>query len=185
MANKHLPKIIGIYAIINIANGKLYVGSSIHCRKRWIVHKHTLNYNTHYNPYLQNAWNFYGVDSFELKILETVDDKSKLLEREQYWINKTKCYNENFGYNSRRIPNRNAGLWHTDETKIKISLGGKGRIVSDETKQRMRQSAKNRGDWPHENGAKCKCDFCKAKLCKYFSDRKKRIKLEKRQYANV
>jgi hypothetical protein len=37
---------------------------------------------------LQNAWNKYGEDNFYFSVLELVPDKDKLIEREQYWIDK-------------------------------------------------------------------------------------------------
>ena len=69
-------KIIGIYIIKNLKNGKVYVGQSRDIYRRWKEHKNELNKNKHCNVKLQNAWNKYGSDAFSFIIqLEcSVDD---------------------------------------------------------------------------------------------------------------
>jgi group I intron endonuclease len=89
---------IGIYKITNKKNGKFYIGSSKHIDRRWWEHKNDLNKNQHTNLKLQHAWNYYGPDCFELVILENVDE-SKLLEREQFYLDTFVPYKRNIGYN--------------------------------------------------------------------------------------
>jgi group I intron endonuclease len=91
--------IMGIYKIINIKNNKIYIGSSADIHKRWCQHKTSLNKNKHCNKHLQAAWNKYGEESFKFEIVELVDDEEVLFSAEQKWINKTKCYDGNYGYN--------------------------------------------------------------------------------------
>lgn len=88
----------GIYKILNTKNGKFYVGSSKDILDRWRRHCSELRKNTHPNKHLQFAWNKYGESSFELNILEECDVNS-LLEREQYYLDSTKCTNRTMGYN--------------------------------------------------------------------------------------
>ncbi len=89
---------IGIYKITNKKNGKFYIGSSKHIDRRWWEHKNDLNKNQHTNLKLQHAWNYYGEDSFEFVILENIDE-SKLLEREQFYLDTFVPYKRNIGYN--------------------------------------------------------------------------------------
>ena len=65
----------GIYSITNIANGKIYVGSSLFLSKRIMQHKSDLKQKRHKNSRLQNAWNKYGADAFAFNVIEHVEGK--------------------------------------------------------------------------------------------------------------
>ena len=90
---------MGIYKIINRTNGKFYIGSSININKRWNKHIGDLNANRHHNLHLQRAWNKYGGDNFEFRLVEAVEDFNMLEDTEQRWMDNTKCYLPNIGYN--------------------------------------------------------------------------------------
>lgn len=75
----------GIYKIINLVNGKFYIGSAVHFRKRWELHRSNLRNNKHDNRHLQNAWNLYGEKIFKFEILKFCD-KENLLVNEQIYI---------------------------------------------------------------------------------------------------
>lgn len=133
--------ISGIYEIINLVNGKSYIGSAINLNKRFVQHFSNLKNNRHSNRYLQSAWNKYE-RQFEFRIIEIVEDKTKLLEREQFWIDTRQTYNRNIGYNLR--PKASSNL---------------GRITSEETKIKLRKLDM----WPHKGGYNCKCEECSEK----------------------
>ena len=77
----------GIYRIRNVINDKCYYGSSTNLNKRWkYEHLKALQQNKHYNKHLQNAWNKYHEANFVFEIVEIVLDKSKILEREQAYL---------------------------------------------------------------------------------------------------
>jgi len=79
----------GIYAIANNDSGKVYVGSTATSfKKRWAEHRAGLRGNYHHNSHLQAAWARYGEGAFEFVICEYVDDPDRLIEREQYWLDK-------------------------------------------------------------------------------------------------
>lgn len=86
----------GIYEIINIKNGKKYIGQSINIEDRWQKHQQTLKTQKHSNDYLQKAWNKYGKDSFIFKIIEKCS-REELNEKELFWIKEEDTYNN--GYN--------------------------------------------------------------------------------------
>lgn len=179
--------ISGIYAILNISNEKVYVGSAVKLYYRFAYHKNYLLRNTHYNKYLQNAWNKYGTNGFIFTILELVDDKTKLIEREQFYINLLKSYDRKFGYNLSPTAGSPLGVKHTEltkakvseagkgrkfskETRLKIAIGNSGKTMSDEAKFKMAQAKlgkiSNRRKlekWPHPNAARCKCIECRQK----------------------
>ena len=89
---------VGIYEIVNIVNGKKYVGKSVYLYRRKYAHFVQLRGNKHTNQHLQNAFNDYGGDNFIFNFLEECD-KEILGEREYYWINKYRVWDRNFGYN--------------------------------------------------------------------------------------
>jgi predicted GIY-YIG superfamily endonuclease/DNA-binding MarR family transcriptional regulator len=89
----------GIYKITCKVNGKIYIGSSADCEKRFRQHVNQLNRGKHHNSHLQRAWDKYGEENFIFEVIERINDKDKLIEREQYWIDHTKCCDEKVGYN--------------------------------------------------------------------------------------
>lgn len=76
----------GIYKIRNIKNNKIYIGSALHFRKRKWEHDSMLFRGKHHSRHLQASYNKHGEDCFVFEIVEYVDDKTKLIEREQYYI---------------------------------------------------------------------------------------------------
>lgn len=116
----------GIYIITNKVNSKIYVGSGVDAFRRWREHKSDLNLNRHNNGRLQNAWNKYGSEAFYFEIVEFCD-KFILLAREQFWIDATCCYDRNIGYNIVRIAGRNIGHKLSEETKKRMSEAAKNR----------------------------------------------------------
>lgn len=94
----------GIYRIINTVTNKSYIGSTFKSFKtRWKQHLSKLDNNKHHSKELQNSYNKYGTDSFVCEILEIIEDKSILLDRESFYINKFDSV-EN-GYNENPNPN--------------------------------------------------------------------------------
>ena len=86
----------GVYCIKNKVNGRCYIGSTImSIKKRTDHHISLLRSNSHKNKHLQNAYNLYGEESFQIFILENTD-KSNTLNREQFYLDNTlNTYNIN------------------------------------------------------------------------------------------
>lgn len=138
-----------IYCIRNIVSNKIYIGSSVNYKNRKRTHLHTLRNNNHKNIKLQNAFNKYGENKFDFGIIETVEDKNNLINREQYHIDKLKpFYNisptaeNSLGIKrskkfKRKISLAQTGKKLTEEHKKNISLGNKGKIVSQETRRKI------------------------------------------------
>lgn len=93
-----LPLSSGVYQILCVPTGKIYIGSSVNLRERWNRHRRTLRRGNHRNAHLQHAWNRYGEDNFVFSVLEFVKP-SNLLRAEQAWIDKTDCADRNIGFN--------------------------------------------------------------------------------------
>ena len=130
-----MRKIIsGIYRIINKINGKGYTGSAVDLEDRWACHKSLLLRGKHHSKHLQRAWNKDGKDSFEFIMIEQIFDVNLLIEREQYWIDFYKSYDQKFGYNMLPKAGSRLGSKHTEETKKKM----RNRVISEEQKERLR-----------------------------------------------
>ena len=106
---KDILKKSGIYKITNTVNGKFYIGSSTNLGNRFSVHKTTLKNNYHDNQYLQNSYNKYGGENFTIEVVEFCE-KNEVVEREQFWIDVTKCNNRSIGYNRRKNAENNISI---------------------------------------------------------------------------
>lgn len=97
-------KLKGIYRIYNTENGLVYVGSTWKSfMSRFKQHVSKLKTQKHHCKSLQQDWNEFGTDCFVCEILEIVEDKSILLDRETFYIEKFDSYNH--GYNENPNPN--------------------------------------------------------------------------------
>lgn len=125
----------GIYAIINLNNGKKYIGSAARgFRHRWHTHKSDLKRDCHHSSYLQNSWNKYGESNFEFKIIEVVPkeewtDNKYLLDIEQMYLDTFQPE-----YNILPTAGSNLGMKTSEETKRKLSLAMKGKKQTEEVK---------------------------------------------------
>lgn len=127
-------KLGGVYSIIHIGSGRLYIGSALFFYKRWSEHRIKLSKNIHPNKRLQNFWNKYGKENFKFEIIEVIKSPTKELleQREQYWIDYYKSSDRNLGFNIRKISSSNLGFKHSDETKQKMRLAHLGKKQSSE-----------------------------------------------------
>lgn len=99
---------LGIYAIRNKVNKKVYIGRSKSIGDR--IHGHVTGLNaksrkTH-NTHFITDWHEYGRENFEYFILELIPEennsKDYLNEREVFWMGIFRSTNLNFGYNLRK-----------------------------------------------------------------------------------
>jgi group I intron endonuclease len=157
--------------------GDDYIGSSVNISKRWIKHRYLLRLQKHFNQFLQNSWNKYGLDAFKFVVLEIT---TNLREREMFWINQCTptlngttvierpdpdglgiCISETTrkklsDSHKGHIP-ANKGLpgrKHTEEEKAHLSKLFRGRKFSSETCQKISiaKTGKHRKDIPWNKG---------------------------------
>jgi group I intron endonuclease len=129
----------GIYAITNHATNSMYIGSAVNIARRWRVHKHYLNKGTHPSKHLQNSFNKNKSVNFSFEVVEFVEDKAKLIAREQVWID---FFNP--AYNKRKIADSCLGVKRSDESRAKMSAAQKGKKQNPETIAKRSAALKGR-----------------------------------------
>jgi len=144
---KEIKNVSGIYKIINLVNGKFYLGSSNNCHQRWMEHLSDLRRNCHHSIHFQRAWNKYGEENFIHEIIEAVENIELIIEIEQYWLDNLQPYLKDKGYNICSIAGKTTGFKHSEETKQLLSEKGKGLKRSNETKQRISEGLKGINTW--------------------------------------
>lgn len=124
----------GVYRITNLNNGAVYVGSAKNFYIRWRKHLNELRKGIHSNQHFLRAWQKYGEASFKWEVVEVVP-VDLLLQAEQRWLDRTfKSTKASLIYNVCRIAGSN-----------------KGRSWSPETRKKMSEAAKRRGNTcPHD-----------------------------------
>lgn len=122
---------IGIYQIVNKINGKSYIGSSINLKYRKYSHFRELKHGIHHSLTLQRAYNKYGKDNFEYKILTTCN-KEECIKLEQEYLDRLKPE-----YNICNIAGNCLGRKFSEESKAKMRKAKEGFKHSEETKQKF------------------------------------------------
>ena len=143
---------IGIYKITNPKN-KVYIGQSINLSYRFKKYKQLQCKN---QKLLYNSFIKYGIKNHKFEIIEEciID---LLNERERYWQEYYNVLHD--GLNCSLVSTKNKKYIHSEETKKKISLANNGKKrtesfrllmrnkminISDETRKKMSESAKNK-----------------------------------------
>jgi len=114
-----IPNASGIYRILCVPTGKIYVGSAINLARRWQDHRAALRAGNHQNSYFQRAWDKYGEIAFAFSVLEFVPADT-LLEVEQYWMDITCCYEESCGFNICMVAGSHLGIRRSKDVKEKL-----------------------------------------------------------------
>ncbi len=158
----HKNKIIWIYSITNLCNGKIYVWQSIHIFKRWEYYKYSKSSKD--NTPILYAIRKYWLDNFKFLIIEECS-KEELNEKECFYIKEYRSTVKEVWYNlsiwgrkttwiykpsKKTLKKRSIALrWkkRSEEKKKKMSEAQNGRIISDEHKMKLRESNIGRKPW--------------------------------------
>lgn len=129
-----------VYKIINVLNGKFYVGSAECSRSRFQQHRGRLRVGKHHCYHLQASWNKYGEKAFVFTVVSEHETRDEAYDAEQKWLDdhasSQYCYNAGL---MARYVTRQPGFTHSEETRAKISDTQRGRARSDEFKEKVKQ----------------------------------------------
>lgn len=95
---------VGIYAIKNSINEKIYIGRSTDIHRRWMTHLRDAKKGDMCKIHI--AMRKLGIDNFYIEVIEECDTE-KLNEREQYYIDKFDSWHN--GYNNGNSSNFSDG----------------------------------------------------------------------------
>lgn len=104
-----------VYSILNLINGKSYIGICKNFDKRVKEHKRKLNTQKHHNRYLQHSWNKYGETNFKFFIIFDNILRDELSKYEKLLIKLFKTNNSEFGYNLTEGGDGISGYKHSQE----------------------------------------------------------------------
>jgi group I intron endonuclease len=135
-------KVAGVYCFLNKINFKRYIGSAVNIDRRIKYHKSLLKTNKHSNIKFQRAVNKWGIDNFEIIVLEEVYDINVLRDREQHFIDFYNSCSE--GYNLAPNAKGLLGFKHSQESKNKMSETMKVIAGTKESRDRMSKALKGR-----------------------------------------
>lgn len=155
-----------VYAIENLENGKVYIGSSIvyQARQRW--HRWALKNGRHPNEHLQRAWNFYGESTFIFTVLENNIPIGLLNKQEQEWLDAARL--QGGAYNMQDVAAWPASKRQlTNEQKERVSRGLGGKALSEEHREKISAS---RMGYKHTLGARAKMRGKRGRRKRPFSE---------------
>ena len=122
-----------IYKAENKINGMIYIGKTIK-KLKYRINAHFSSKKI--NGYFPRAIRKYGVDAFNIIVIDTAQTNEELLEKEKLWIKHYDCRSPK-GYNLTDGGEGLLGLKHKDETKIKIGNKHRGKVYSQETRKKI------------------------------------------------
>ena len=124
-----------IYETTNLVNGKKYIGQRKAGRPEPYLGSGTL---------LMRSIKKYGLENFSKRILIECESKEELDRMEIHYIDEANAVESNEYYNIVSGGGTVTGLKHSEETRKKMSVAGKGHKHSDETRRKMSKSQKGR-----------------------------------------
>lgn len=129
----------GIYAIRNLKNGKIYVGSAVRLSRRWWTHRSDLRKGNHHSSKLQRSWAKHGEENFSFEVL-LYAGRDDLIFYEQRAIDTLKP-----DYNICLTAGSCLGVKHTARQAELIRAAHLGSKRSAESRARMSQAQKALG----------------------------------------
>lgn len=136
-----------IYKIQNNINGKIYIGLTTKALSERIAEHIAEN-----KSYIQKALNKYGIQSFDISVIDSAESRDVLCEKEQYWIRHYDC-KAHKGYNLTdggdglinpvsSVREQISNTLKQNQSRYGYNKRGTGTIKSKETKQKLSESLK-------------------------------------------
>lgn len=127
--------ICGIYKITSPV-GKMYIGRAISISSRWYEYKYL---KCKRQPKLYNSLKKYGPENHKFEVLEECAEEL-LNEREVYYIKLFDTFDTPHGLN---LQSGGDARKPSEETKLKIGIGNKGKVQTKESNEKNRQAHLN------------------------------------------
>lgn len=109
-----------IYKVTNKVNGKIYIGQTIRN-----ISERMGEHIRHHDTYFDVAIDKYGIDSFDVSIIDFSSDTDELNKKERHWIAFFNSLAPN-GYNLCEGGGVTNGFHHKEESKQKMSASKNG-----------------------------------------------------------
>lgn len=166
--------ICGIYKLYFDNDNRFYIGSTNDLQERLQAHTRAINKQKHFNRYFQRLCLKLGIKNLKYEILAKCPQEY-LLKMEQWFIDKLKPElnlaktvgrppaNRKRGYKMSEEAKQNiskaktgqkidrSNYTHSEETLNKISQSLKGRVITEEWRQKMRDAKTNGGKYSKLN----------------------------------
>lgn len=110
-----------IYAIINLKNGKKYIGSTTNFSRRKVKHLYLLNKGEHHSLSLQHSWNKNISNDYVFHVIEKLSENEDMYIKEQYYLDLYKTYDKKYGYNMSKLVK---GVYTTYKTVYQFDFNG-------------------------------------------------------------
>lgn len=137
----------GIYTITNLVNGKYYIGSAVNFKQRFKIHISDFKYEQN-SKHLQNAYNKYGAENFEMQVLDIIDNLTDLLYIEEMYIINLFSYERCTGYNISKFAGSCLGCKRSDETKSLLREINLGKKHTRESRRKVSENNKGKKHKP-------------------------------------
>ena len=162
--------VCGIYKLYFTNDKRFYIGSTNDLQERLQAHVRAIKKQKHFNKYFQRLCLKIGVENLKYEILAKCPQEY-LLKMEQWFIDKLNPelnlaetvgrppVNRKRGYKMSEEAKQNiskaktgkkvdrSNYTHSEETLNKISQSLKGRVITEEWKQKMREAKSNGGKY--------------------------------------
>lgn len=145
-----------VYGIKSKITGKVYIGSTKHIQRRLMKHFNELFHNRHSTKVLQEEFNKYGFNSFDIIIYDS-NVNTNLLEKEkeiQISIGIDNLYNEKI-----------SGYWVKEEYRNKLANSSKTTHKTKEYRQKMSKLKTNKVGQYHFSGTLIKIWDSAIQIC--------------------
>jgi group I intron endonuclease len=134
--------VIGVYAIVNTASKKSYVGSSKNVKKRFLCHASFLKRGKHHCSHLQNSFSLHGENEFQFRVLAECATREEAQELEQALLD---IWHDDFYNASKRADHlHRLGRPLDEATKQKIGFKNSGAVRLPEQRKLISESLKKR-----------------------------------------
>lgn len=155
-----------VYKITNTINGKVYVGQT---RQKLNVRFRQHGYKTSNCSLIYRAIVKHGTQAFKIEQIHTANSQSELDQKESYFINEFNSLSPN-GYNL--TSGGEGGYKRSKETRLKLSLAGKGKSRPHTPESKAKLSAAKLGSKNPQYG-RSPSEETKRKLSEALTGRKR------------